>query len=78
MSTKFLRDLAERTISTYVQALAGLLIAGWSDAVDLGTLRAAAVAAIPAALAVVKGLVARQFGSPDDASLTGDYDPHTP
>lgn len=67
----YLRDLAERTLATYVQAFVGLLVAGWSGALDLGTLRAAAVAAIPAALAVVKGGLARLVGDPQSASLVG-------
>lgn len=77
MTSKFLRDLAERVVATYLQAFAGLLIAGWSDAVNVGTVRAAAVAAIPAALSALKGLVAQRFGDPDSAALVADYDPHT-
>lgn len=74
----WLRDAVERTLATYVQALAGLLIAGWSDMVDVGTLRAAAVAAIPAGLAVLKAAIARRFGDPESAALIGEYDAHVP
>lgn len=74
----FVRDLVERVLATYVQAFAGLLIASWSDAVDLSTLRAAAVAAIPAALAVVKAGMARMVGDPDTASLADAAGPACP
>ena len=70
MNKQFIRDLAERVISTYVQVLLGLVIASSAtDAINISTLRAAAVSAIPAALSVLKGLIAKQFGSADDASL---------
>ena len=65
----WLLDAAERVIATYVQAFLGLVIAGGVGAINLGTLRAAAVAAIPAALSVLKAIVASRVGSPDDASL---------
>lgn len=53
------RDVAERTVATWVQAFVGLLLAGWTtDTVDLSLIQSAAVAAIPAALAVVKGALA--------------------
>lgn len=79
MTPTFLRDLAERVISTYVQVFLGLLIAaGPVDVVNLSTLRAAAVASIPAALSVAKGLIAKQFGSPDSASLADVGDPIPP
>ena len=65
----FLRDLAERAISTYVQAFLGLLIA--SGVVDVAAIEAAAVAAIPAALSVVKSLLAERYapGTISPASL---------
>jgi len=55
MNKPFLADLAERTVATYVQALGGLLLADSTHLMSLGTVRAAAVAALPAVLAVVKG-----------------------
>jgi hypothetical protein len=65
----FFRDLAERAISTYVQAFIGLLIA--SGVVDVAAVEAAAVAAIPAALSVVKSLLAERYapGTISPASL---------
>ncbi|MGW1071598.1 holin [Streptomyces sp. NPDC002537] len=50
---RFLLDLAERTAATYLEAFLGLLLAG--TVTDLSTAKAAAVAAIPAALAIAKG-----------------------
>lgn len=69
MSTKFFKDLTERVVSTYLQAFIGLLIAAWSPAIDLGSAKAAAIAAIPAALSVAKGLLAKLRGNQDDASM---------
>lgn len=72
MTRRFLLDLVERTAATYVETLCGLLIAGWADVADLGILsvaETAAVAAVPAALAVVKAGAARLRGDREDASL---------
>lgn len=57
---KFFVDLAERTVATYLEAFLGLLLAG--QIVDLSTAKAAAVAAIPAGLAVVKGALSAFVG----------------
>lgn len=73
MSSRFLRDLAERVVATYIETLSGLMIVGWadftrvSDFLDFGT--SAAVAAVPAALAVLKAGFAKVRGDDDDASL---------
>ena len=70
---KYLLDLLERVVATYVETLAGLLIVGWTDFTDIagfldfGT--SAAVAAVPAALAVVKGGLARFRGDRENPSL---------
>lgn len=70
---KYLLDLLERTVATYVETLLGLLIVGWgdfgavSDFLDLGT--SAAIAAAPAALAVLKGGIARFRGDRENPSL---------
>lgn len=66
---RYLLDLAERTLATYVVAFLGLLLAGGLDMLSLGSVRAAAVAAIPAALAVIKGAVAKLVGDRDSAAL---------
>ena len=69
--TRFLVDLIERTAATYVEVFLGLLIASGlgtpADRMDLIT--KAAISAIPAALAVVKGGAAKLRGDPDGASL---------
>jgi hypothetical protein len=60
LNKKQIADVAERAVSTYVQVFLGL----WASAgiglgtEDLGTAKMAAIGAIPAALSVVKGLLA--------------------
>lgn len=66
---RYFIDLAERALATYVEALIGLLIAGAVTSLDLSTVRAAAIAAIPAGLAVLKAGLARFTGNGDSASL---------
>jgi hypothetical protein len=58
MNRRFLLDLGERTVATYAQAWAGLLLADSTHLLSLGAARAAAIAALPAALAVIKGALA--------------------
>jgi len=48
-------DVAERAAATYLEAFIGLLLA--SGVLDVSTLKAAAVAAVPAALSVIKSAV---------------------
>jgi hypothetical protein len=69
MSSRFFRDLLERTLATYAVTLLGLLTAGAVDLTDLGALRAAAIAAIPAGLTVLKGALATLIGDPTSAAL---------
>lgn len=72
MTKRYLRDLAERVGATYLQAFLGLLLAsgfGVEGVLDLSTPRKAAIAAIPAALSVLKGLLARSVGDKESASL---------
>ena len=67
----FLIDLLERTIATYAEAFLGLLIAsGLGTPADrMALLEKAAIAAIPAALAVAKAGLAKFKGDPNTASL---------
>ena len=66
---RLLADIAERAVLTYIEAFLGLLLAsGTTDLVDLSTLQSAAVAALPAALAVVKGAVGTLLGRSGTAS----------
>lgn len=67
-SKTFLRDLAERALSTYVQVFLGLLLAG-TFALNIDSLKAAGIAAIPAALSVLKSSLASLVGDKDSASL---------
>lgn len=62
-------DLGERTVVTYAEAFAGILLADSTHLMSLGSLRAAAVAALPAGLAAVKSAFALGFGSSGTASL---------
>lgn len=67
--TRYLIDLAERTAATYVAAFLGLLLADGFDMLSLSALKAAAVAAIPAALSVVKGALATLVGDRGSAAV---------
>ncbi len=69
---RYLLDLAERTAATYFEALLGLLLAsgiGVAQITDLSFWTKAAVAAIPAGLAVLKGGMAKFVGSANTAAL---------
>ncbi|MER7794916.1 holin [Streptomyces sp. NPDC097640] len=77
---RFLYDLAERTILTYVETFLGLLLAsGVTDLVDISTAKAAAIAALPAALAVVKSAAGSLLGNNASAAwLPAGKDPAAP
>lgn len=57
LNRAFLVDLADRTASTYVQTFLGLELADLANLTSVGGTKAAALAALPAALAVVKAAV---------------------
>ncbi|MEV8480224.1 hypothetical protein [Streptomyces sp. NPDC051173] len=63
---RFFLDLVERTAATYIEAFLGLLLAG--TVTDLSTAKAAALSAVPAALAIAKGTLARFLGPSGTAS----------
>ncbi|WP_149183328.1 hypothetical protein [Streptomyces sp. TRM49041] len=66
---KLLADIGERAVLTYVEAFLGLLLAsGTTNVVTLSALESAAIAAIPAGLAVLKGAVGSILGRPGTAS----------
>lgn len=69
MSKTWLIDAVERVLWTYTQAFLGLIIAVGIDTLSLGTLKAAAIAAIPAGLSALKTLVAKFVGDPNSAAL---------
>lgn len=64
---KFLIDTAERVVATYVEVVIGLLLV--AGPLDLDKVEVALVAAIPAALAVVKAAIASRLGRSDSAAL---------
>ncbi|MFG2913366.1 holin [Kitasatospora sp. NPDC048298] len=66
---KFILDLVERTVATYAVAFLGLLLADQFDLTSIGSLKAAAVAALPAALTVLKSAVGTLVGDPTTAAL---------
>ena len=63
----WLKDTAERVVATYVEVLIGLLIV--ADAIDISVAKAAAVAALPAALAVLKAAIATRFDTNSPAGF---------
>lgn len=69
-------DVAERTGVAYVVSFLGILLA--SPALTIGTAKAAVVAALPAGLAVLKGVAARFIGRTDSAAVLPErLDPAT-
>ena len=66
---KLLLDIAERTAATYAVTFLGLLLTNGVDLTNVSTVRAAAVAAIPAALSIVKGVLASFIGNHQSAAL---------
>lgn len=64
MRREFIQDVAERAISTFVQAFAAVIVA--RGTLDMLALKAAAVAG---ALSVAKGLAARNVGTKGSAGL---------
>ncbi|MGI5336739.1 holin [Streptomyces sp. CA-181903] len=68
MNKKVLADIAERTIAAYLTTFLGLLIADGFDLTDVSALKAAAIAALPAALSVIKGAIGRYVGDDDSVA----------
>lgn len=64
----FVRDVFERTVGTYVSVFLGLITAAGFDLMDMGALKAASIAALPAALTVLKGLLGTLVGDPATAA----------
>ena len=71
-------DLVFRTLRTYVVTFIGVLVAVPVFTLTVSSLRSAAIAAIPAALTVVKGLIARRIGADTAALLPASLDPQAP
>lgn len=70
MTTNALKDLAERTVAAWALAFLGLLLASGFDYTDVGALKAAGLAAVPAALQIVYSFLASLVGDPKTAGLT--------
>lgn len=72
-AARYLRDLAERIIATFLAAFLGTLVAGgWFDVAhirDLSAVQAAALSGVAAVLSLVKGLVAQWVSNRNSASL---------
>jgi hypothetical protein len=60
--SRLVLDTVERVVGTYAVAFLGLLLADGVDLTDVGSLRAAAIAAIPAGLSVLKAAVGTLIG----------------
>lgn len=60
---KLFKDIAERTFWTAAQAFLAVFVA-----TDMSTVKSAGVAALAAALAVVKGFAATKVGDPNSAA----------
>lgn len=69
-STSFATKLAENVVVSYLYAAVALLTADGADLLDVKFLQGVAVAAIPAALAVVKGFLAKRVGDPNSPAFT--------
>jgi hypothetical protein len=63
LNRAFLTDLADRTLSTYLQAFLGLELSDVTNLTSLGSTKAAALAALPAALAVLKAAIKGAAGA---------------
>ncbi|MEV5240848.1 holin [Streptomyces cinnamoneus] len=63
-----LLDIAERTLAAYVTTFLGLLIADGFDLTSVSAIKAAAIAALPAALSVIKGAIGSRFGDKGTAA----------
>jgi len=65
----FYSDLIFRIVRTYVVSFVGLLVAAPIFEFSVGALQSAAIGAIPAALAVVKGILAGRVGNRETPAL---------
>lgn len=76
---KVVMDVLERTLAAYLTTFLGLLLADGFDLTDVSALKAAAIAAVPAALSVIKGAIGTRFGDRTSAAwLPGRKSPAAP
>lgn len=67
---RYWADLGERVAFTALQAFAATFVVGAvSDLGDVGLWQRALVAAVAAALAVIKGIAAQRVGDPGSAAM---------
>lgn len=75
-STGFARDLAERTIATFAEALAALLLAAGVGVLELNWTDALSLAGMTALIALLKGIGAYKLGDNETgASLLTEAPP---
>ena len=60
--SRLVLDTVERTLAAYATTFLGLLLADGVDLTNLSTVKAAAIAAIPAGLSVLKAAVGTLIG----------------
>lgn len=63
MNTTYLKSLVELALLTFAVTFLGLITADGFDLLNLGAVKAAATASLPAALAVIYGALARLLGN---------------
>lgn len=68
--SSYFKKLAENVVVSYLYAAVLLLTASGADYLDVSFLKGVALAAIPAALAVVKGFLAKQVGDSGSPQFT--------
>ena len=74
-SPAFLKDLGERTLATFAEAFAALLIASGAGLLDADWLTAASVAGMTALVTLLKGVAAYKIDHTTGASLLTDPPP---
>ena len=67
----FTRDLIERVIVTAIEAALAVWLASGVFDVSLSATEGAGIAALTAVASLLKGILAKQIGDPNSASLAG-------
>lgn len=70
MNSNFGARLAENVVVSYLYAVVLVLSAEGANVLDVEFLQGAALAGIPAALAVIKGFLAKQVGDSQSPAFT--------
>lgn len=69
MTREFLLGVAERAGASYLYAVITFVLVDGFDFASLSAWKVALLAAVPAALSVLKSAASRYFGDPDSGSL---------